>query len=218
MEKFITAAETIRKLNVQHFQLLELIKTGVLQAYTEHGDLIIDADMLERKPDQTLEEILDNLKAKQRAGSGLGAFGVPVRPKPSDDQLRARADRLYRQQPLKIVKVPPGCFPVSFSELNRKKGAAVDSMSGFLFKESGIDAPLVTDRTDTPKMSDFDKNLLAFAKKKLKKNPSLSIPDIARGVLRAGEDFLFLGKQQNGKPPKQETIEKRLRKLLKQQN
>jgi hypothetical protein len=67
-----------------------------------------------------------------------------------------------------------------------------------------------------PKMSDFDKGLLGFAKRKRKKNPSLSVPDIARQALREKEDFLSLGRYQNGKLPKQETIEKHLRKLQKQ--
>jgi hypothetical protein len=69
--------------------------------------------------------------------------------------------------------------------------------------------------TSSPKMSDFDKSLMAFAKRKFKKNPYLSIPAIAKLVRREGEDFLLRGRCRNGKPPKQESIEKRLRKLLK---
>lgn len=67
------------------------------------------------------------------------------------------------------------------------------------------------------RMSEFDRGLLAFAKRKQKKNPSLSIPGIAKLALREEEDFLSLGRRRSGKKPKQETIEKRLRKLLKHQ-
>jgi hypothetical protein len=63
------------------------------------------------------------------------------------------------------------------------------------------------------KMSKFEKSLLAFAKKKLKRNKSLSVPVIASLALKEEEAFVFLD---NRKIRKQETIEKRLRKLLKQ--
>lgn len=62
----------------------------------------------------------------------------------------------------------------------------------------------------------FERDLLAFAKRKLKKNRTLSVPDIARQALMGKENFLYYGRPRDN-PLKLATIEKSLRELLKQQ-
>jgi hypothetical protein len=64
--------------------------------------------------------------------------------------------------------------------------------------------------------SEFDKGLLDLETKALKKNPRLSIPAIARLALTQKDDWLYSLKPGSRREPKQETIEKRLRRLRRQ--
>jgi hypothetical protein len=60
---------------------------------------------------------------------------------------------------------------------------------------------------------ELDKKLIDYAKRKLKRNSRMSVPDIVRQALRNQEDFVF--KPGTKELLKQETIEKRLRRIQK---
>ena len=68
------------------------------------------------------------------------------------------------------------------------------------------------------RLSNFDMSLRAHARKLLRKRPYLTIPGIAKVALRNQEDFLYGLKPGKRELPKQETVEKHLRKLLKGQS
>lgn len=67
------------------------------------------------------------------------------------------------------------------------------------------------------KISEFDKGLLAFERKVLKKNPCLSVPDVVKLALKQDEEWLYTSRCGARTKPKQETIEKHLRHLRKKQ-
>ncbi|MCX5806969.1 MAG: hypothetical protein NT010_13065 [Proteobacteria bacterium] len=67
------------------------------------------------------------------------------------------------------------------------------------------------------KLSEIDNAILRYVLKRQKKNPRLSIPDIAKAILISQEDFLYSMKT-DGTLPKQETLEKRIRTMLQLHN
>lgn len=111
-----------------------------------------------------------------------------------------------------------------------KAAAFIEEAMGFLFKLSEVEAfakkhhlaPISTQpkqglqpENKSRKLTEFDKKLQAYAEQKQKKNPRLSVPAIARQALINQEDFLYLLKPGQRQLPKQETIEKHLRTILK---
>ncbi|MBA4419272.1 MAG: hypothetical protein C0392_15410 [Syntrophus sp. (in: bacteria)] len=64
MGKFITAGEAIQILNKEDFELLDFMKQGSLNAYTEDGKRVVDSDTLEYGRKETLEEIRTMIRAK----------------------------------------------------------------------------------------------------------------------------------------------------------
>ncbi len=138
MDKFITAEETIEKLNIKPFQLFGLVKTEKLEAFTEYGKKVINSDTLEREPRDSLKKILRDLKAKQKAAT-LGGTGMPGRYRTDEELLRV-AERLYREQRLVIVKQPPDTEAVSFTNLSNNMQLAIKTVMEFLFKEMEVTA------------------------------------------------------------------------------
>jgi hypothetical protein len=63
--------------------------------------------------------------------------------------------------------------------------------------------------------SQFEKGLLAFEKRLLKKDPSLSVPNIAKSARTQQDDWLYRLRPGSKELPRQETIEKYLRRLRK---
>jgi hypothetical protein len=135
MTKWITGKALVKRWCIEPFELFDCMTQG-LQPYSRHGKKIIDPDSLSRARRSTFEEMVKNVRAKQRAAT----LGVSSGPALSELQIKNRAQRLYERQRLEVIDPPKDCILLSLTlPVDTTKAiAAIQNAKGFLFSMEDV--------------------------------------------------------------------------------
>ena len=135
--KWISGKDLIARWGIMAFELFDYMKIG-LQAYTQHGNKIVDSDPLDKAPRHTLEFFIISIKRREIAGR---VGGGKMRQPRSEWEINKEAKSLFEAPSnLQIVNPPPNCELMSFTipENEKKVEEMFAQAKAFLFKVEDV--------------------------------------------------------------------------------